>query len=223
MALPSLILIAANLVPIVGVVYWGWDAFVLLMLYWSETAVIAFWTIIRVATEPAANGVHAAVGVIAGLALAAFFTVHAGIFMTVHFVFLWSLFAGAWRAQIHGVDGFIRIMIFGTGLWLPLLILFLVRGRTVLWPLIGPRLGFAPASPEPADPGRGYISGLYVRIVIMQVTIIAGAWFALTLAPGSIAPLILLILIKTGIDLALGPVAERLRLAKATVQPGAGD
>jgi hypothetical protein len=37
-----LILVAANLVPLVGVIFWGWDAFVLLMLYWLETAVIAF-------------------------------------------------------------------------------------------------------------------------------------------------------------------------------------
>ena len=43
-----LILVAANLLPIVGVVFWGWDAFVLLMLYWLETAVIGFWTIVRV-------------------------------------------------------------------------------------------------------------------------------------------------------------------------------
>src|SRR5262245_21233935 len=42
-----LILLAANLVPLVGVLVCDWDAFVLLMLYWLETAVIAFWTILR--------------------------------------------------------------------------------------------------------------------------------------------------------------------------------
>jgi len=49
---PVLILVAANLVPLIGVIAWGWDAFVLLMLYWLETAVIAFWTIVRIATLP---------------------------------------------------------------------------------------------------------------------------------------------------------------------------
>jgi len=49
--LPStLILLAANLVPLIGVFMWGWDAFVLLVLYWLETAVIAFWTVVRIAT-----------------------------------------------------------------------------------------------------------------------------------------------------------------------------
>ena len=48
----NLILLAANLFPLVGVIFWGWDAFVLLMLYWLETAVIAFWTVARIATMP---------------------------------------------------------------------------------------------------------------------------------------------------------------------------
>jgi uncharacterized protein DUF6498 len=99
----TLILIAANLVPLIGVFLWGWDAFVLLVLYWLETAVIAFWTIVRIASMP-----RDALGDIkfegsdkpaAPLALAAFFTVHAGIFMSVHFLFLWELFAGDWRAR----------------------------------------------------------------------------------------------------------------------------
>lgn len=94
-----LILVAANLVPLIGVIAWGWDAFVLLMLYWLETAVIAFWTIVRIATLP-----RDALGKIryegsdqtpSPLGLAAFFTLHAGIFMGVHFLFLWELFAGA--------------------------------------------------------------------------------------------------------------------------------
>ena len=90
----TLILIAANLVPLVGVLLWGWDAFVLLVLYWLETAVIAFWTIVRIAITP-----RNALGDIkfqgsdkpgAPLGLALFFTLHAGIFMGVHFSFCGS-------------------------------------------------------------------------------------------------------------------------------------
>ena len=56
----TLILIAINLTPIAGVLWWGWDAFVLLMLYWLETAVIAFWTVVRIAATPKAalNDLH---------------------------------------------------------------------------------------------------------------------------------------------------------------------
>ena len=51
-------LVAANLLPLAGVVFWGWDAFVILMLYWLETVVIAFWTILPVLVVP---GITAAI------------------------------------------------------------------------------------------------------------------------------------------------------------------
>ena len=36
----TLALIAANLVPVYGVLFWGWDLFGLMVLYWVETAII---------------------------------------------------------------------------------------------------------------------------------------------------------------------------------------
>ena len=107
----TLILLAANLVPLVGVIFWDWDAFILLMLYWLETAVIAFWTIVRIATMPrnALGNIHfeGSDKPAAPLALAAFFTLHAGIFMGVHFLFLWELFSGDWPRKIHGLRDFV--------------------------------------------------------------------------------------------------------------------
>ena len=43
------LLLLANLYPLLGVMLWGWDAFLLLMLYWMETVIVAFWTVVRVA------------------------------------------------------------------------------------------------------------------------------------------------------------------------------
>jgi Family of unknown function (DUF6498) len=136
-----LILVAANLVPLVGVI-WGWDAFVLLMLYWLETAVIAFWTIVRIATLP-----RDALGKIryegsdktpSPLGLAAFFTLHAGIFMGVHFLFLWELFAGPWARKIHGPRDFVDQVIVATGLWVPLIALFVGRGLLMMFEIAAP-------------------------------------------------------------------------------------
>jgi hypothetical protein len=36
-----------NMTPLYGVLYWQWDTFQLLMLYWMETVVLAFWTLMR--------------------------------------------------------------------------------------------------------------------------------------------------------------------------------
>jgi hypothetical protein len=183
----NLILLAVNLVPLIGVMAWGWDAFVLLMLYWLETAVIAFWTVLRIATMP-----KVALGDItfsgtdktpAPLALAAFFTVHAGIFMLVHFLFLWELFSGEWSRKIRGIGAFFDEMVIGTGLWVPLLALFIGRGVLLLFDTVKPWLWrklrlVTRSSGQPQStlgPGASLLFGLYIRIVVMQVTIIIGA------------------------------------------------
>jgi uncharacterized protein DUF6498 len=217
----SLLLIAANLVPLVGVLAWGWDAFVLLMLYWLETAVIAFWTVVRVATMSGADlgalNIENAGGRPASpIGLAAFIALHAGIFMFVHFLFLWELFAGEWSQRIHGVGDFVSQMVIGTGLWVPLLVLFLVRGALMLYDGIKPalrrRLGLVAPTPveQPAPgPGENIIFGLYIRIFIMQVTIIIGAWFALI--AGSAGTLAFMIMVKTAVDVWFEALSDRIR------------
>jgi hypothetical protein len=53
--------------------------------------------------------------------------------------------------------------------------------------------------------------GLYIRIVVMQVTIILGAWFAMLI--GTAGALVFLIAIKTAVDLSFQIVAERFHAA----------
>jgi hypothetical protein len=196
MSLSTLVLIVANLVPLAGVVFWGWDVFVLLILYWLETAVIGFWTMVRVIIMPRPSLNTAAAGIgatrpISGIGAALFLTVHAGVFMTVHFLFLWSLFAGDWAERIHTPAEFVAELVLGTGLWLPLLILFLIRGWFALRPLI---LG----APDP-DGDRDVLTGLYTRVVVLQVAIIFGGWLTI-LTGGSIGTLILLVIGKTLVE-----------------------
>ena len=216
------ILIVANLIPTIGVMLWGWDAFVLLMLYWLETAVIAFWTVVRIAITPRSQlggmKFDGADKPASPLALAAFFTLHAGIFMGVHFMFLWELFSGDWSRKIHGLGDFVNQLIVATGLWVPLLVLFVARGLLMMFGTAEPALRrmfrLAPARVEK----RGALTrleallfGLYARILVMQVTIIIGAWFALLV--GTAGAYILLIVVKTAIDVALQTFAEAIHAA----------
>lgn len=221
----SLILIAANLVPLVGVIFWDWDAFVLLMLYWLETAVIAFWAVVRIATLP-----RASLGDIrfsgsdktpSPLGFAMFVTLHAGIFMLVHFLFLWALFSGDWSRKIHGLRDFVGQVIVATGLWVPLITLFVVRGLLMTFEVVEPSLRrlfrLAPRAPHKnaamLSPAETVLFGLYIRIVVMQVTIILGAWFAMLI--GTAGALIFLIAIKTAVDLSFQIIAERFHAAWA--------
>jgi hypothetical protein len=205
--LRTLILLIGNLLPLAGVVLWGWDAFLLLMLYWMETVIVAFWTVVQIRlSAPGAAGTLTANGVrkvTAPGSLAAFFALHSGLFIGVHLLFLWVLFSGDWYART-GFFGFFTHAIGAEALWIPLLFLFFARGAMALndglW-----RRQRRPDSPEAAEKKMdGILIGLYGRIVAMQIAIIAGAWFARAI--GSIFPLILLIVCKTAAELLMqGP------------------
>jgi hypothetical protein len=219
------ILLVANLYPLIGVVLWGWDAFLLLILYWMETVIVAFWTIVQIAQFPpgAAGALEASGGrkVTAPLAIAGFFTLHAGIFISVHLVFLWTLFSGDWSKRTSGLFAFFRHAIGTEGLWVPLLFLFVARGAFVLIGLLPNRMlpwqrrDEALSRHAAETKMNGLLVGLYGRIVVMQVAIIFGGWFAMAI--GSMAPLILLILGKTAADLLLqaGPPATPAKVGRA--------
>ena len=194
----SAILVLANLVPLAGVVWWGWDAFVLLCLYWLETAIIGFWTILRVMTLSQASGPGGR-SIAAALALGGFFTVHAGLFMTIHMVFLWLLFAGPWTAAIHDARDFIRLIVIGMSLWIPLLALFVGQGAVFVNDAVN-RFAFGKALPANANTGE-IMGGFYKRIVLMHLAIMGGAFVAQAI--GTIAPLVVLVLLKTTIEVRL--------------------
>jgi Family of unknown function (DUF6498) len=209
----TLLLLAANSLPIVGVLLWHWDVFVLIVLYWMETAVIGFWTILRIALAPPGsmgplmvNGRPSN----SSFAMAAFFLVHSGIFMTVHFVFLWVLFSGWWKTIVHGPVEFVRQVVIGSGLWVPLVILFLVRGTGFVFHVLKPefiekleRSLNLPESRRPSSDTEGsLIGGFYARIVIMHLTILASA-FLTVIFKWSVAPLIIMVALKTIADVAM--------------------
>jgi hypothetical protein len=208
----SLILIAANLLPLAGVLFWGWDAFVILVLYWFETAIIGFWTLVRVATasREALGGITmtGSTRPPSPIGLALFFVAHAGIFMGVHFVFLWTLFSGDWASRIHGPREFVEKLIIGTDLWIPLLVLFVARGIVFFYSAIRARLQRwlnpqRPVRARPAPPdsiARAIVGGFYARIIVMHIAILFGGFLSFF---GSIAPLIILIAIKTAVDLGI--------------------
>jgi hypothetical protein len=200
----QILLFAVNLLPLVGVAFWGWDAFELLVLYWCETAVIAFWTIVQVVFMPARLDAFlspVARSALGGVGRAIFLSVHAGIFMTVHMVFLWALFGSEWHPMISGPASFIQKLIVENGLWVPLLCTFAVRGVLTI-------LSIGGLSPEPMSE-KTVVHDLYRRIIVLQLTIIAGGWMVQLI--GSRIGLVVLIGLKIAIDLLFDPFAKARR------------
>jgi hypothetical protein len=213
----TLILVAADLFPLAGVAFWHWDTFLLLMLYWMDTAIIAFWTMARIATmrRDALKDFRISSGgksTSSPWAVVPFFVAHSGMFMAVHFLFLWELFAGAWARKIHGPGDFVRQIIVDNRLWLPLAGLMLSRGVSFLFHVVRPetvqrieqalfRRPVRLAARAPPGSVGGEIAALYARVVIMQLAIIIGAFLSGLL--GTMAPFVIMIVLKTAADVAV--------------------
>lgn len=180
--------VAFNLIPIVGVLFWGWDAFALIFLYWLENIVIGGRTLISMALSGLAGRSMAPIGV---LFFCAFFTLHYGLFCYGHGSFVVGMFAGdalgmfdlAGAAQALFAKqpnlgwGLASIVLWQT----VLLILFIVRGDAVKTdPLL---LMGAP----------------YPRIIILHMAIIFGGILLMALDE-PLAGLVVLALVKTAFD-----------------------
>ena len=95
------VLVAANLVPLAGVVLWGWKVADVVLLYWFENLVIGTMNVLRILTadpQHLVSSPHAGTGIkarelpLAKLALTGFFIVHYGAFCAIHGAFLAELF-----------------------------------------------------------------------------------------------------------------------------------
>ncbi len=75
-----------------GVLVLGWSPFVVMLLFWFENVVIGGFNVAKMLATGLRLG---AAGLLGGVALSAFFTVHYGIFTAVHGMFVVLLFGGA--------------------------------------------------------------------------------------------------------------------------------
>ena len=192
---------------------------------------IAFWALARILTL--APGAEEAGKSLAGrikprIGLTLFFLVHSSGFMGAHLLFLWSVFSGKWGQTIHGPHDFLHQMVLPFHLWVPLGMAFVARGIAFVRDLFSRRAHErAEAFPAPSAKTAAkqqqaalgaIVGGLYGRIILMHVTILAGVWAAEKL--GSIGPFVLLIAIKTAFDV-LAHVTIDLGLVKADRQAAA--
>jgi hypothetical protein len=202
------LLVASNLLPLVGVLFWGWDLWSIIVLYWLENGIVGLLNIPKMLLARGDNG--APMGGPAGrVYLTGFFCVHYGIFWLVHGIFVWfalPAFAGFGRlADGFGggfpvTPGFIDVAVTPTGpstdvlVWGGLALLashlasfFLnyIGRREYLTRSVAVQM-FAP----------------YPRVVVLHLTILFGA-FVTVLIGQPIGALVVLVVLKTLIDLRL--------------------
>ena len=176
-------LIGANLVPLVGVLFFGWDLPTIMVLFWSESAVVGFYTALKMAATGKGWATFAIL----------FFLGHFGGFMTMHFLFIYAMFIRGIHAP--GQEGAIRdvLMNIFSPLWIPLAALFVSHGVSFVSNFIGRR-------EYERTTTQALMSAPYSRILVMQLTVIFGGWVVLLLK-NPVPALALLVVLKIGADL----------------------
>ena len=141
------VLLAANLIPVAGVLLWGWSVFALLALFWMENVIIgAFFALRMLCADPRDAALWAA-----KLFMVPFFCFHYGMFTAIHGVFVFSLFGGkSYSASgLHVLEPAARAAS-ELGLWLPLGALLASHAFSFLWNYLVARR-IPPRLPSRAD------------------------------------------------------------------------
>ena len=173
----AIALILANAVPIFGVMFFGWDAASILVLYWLESIVIGLLNIVKVLT---AGGLKKLGG---NLFLAVFFAFHYGMFTYGHGTFLDKGFGA--RQIIEG------LLLGGPLLWTAVSFL--------LSHLFSMVINFYGKGEYLKATANEIMMQPYVRVFIMHIVIIFGGFLVQKIGEPYFA-VILLIVIKTVID-----------------------
>lgn len=177
----AIALVIANCVPLVGVLLFGWDLGDLMVLYWFESGVIAFYTVLKIAI----------VGKLAAVVAAPFFIGHFGGFMTGHFLLIYALFLRGNAGWTPGAGA--ELYAIFAPIWTSIAALFISHGVSFVTNFIGER-----------EYEGATVSALmhspYQRVIVMHLTLIFGGWIILLMGLPT-AALVVLLALKTSFDL----------------------
>jgi hypothetical protein len=180
-------LIIANLYPVIGVIFFNWQTYPLLLFFWTENLVIGFYTILKMLVASGENAKPAA-----KLFTVPFFCFHYGIFTLVHGVFVVALFGGILTDDMV-TTGTLTQQVLNYQLFWGVLALLISHGISFFKNYIGnneyrqaelTKIMFQP----------------YGRVVILHITIIIGGFLSAFLGSPLIA-LLFLIVLKVSIDI----------------------
>ncbi len=174
--LSTTLLIMVNLLPLAGVVYFGWSVYEIVLLFWAENLVIGFYTVARFISLYRRNGDGRV------LFLIPFFCVHYGGFTLVHWIFVLALF----RPDDH-VSGQAAM-----GMWIPFLALLVSHGVSYVLNFLGGR-------EYQETTGQDVMIAPYRRVIILHLTILGGGMLVMALGEPVLA-LMLLVVLKIVID-----------------------
>ena len=175
LTLSIIFLIGVNLIPLFGILFWGWSVGAVLLAYWVESAIIGVLNVPRIWATPGGVGQK--------LFTSVFFSMHYGAFAAAHLVFLKSTF---------GADEPLADIMQGGAMMWTAISFFVSHFVSLILRLF--RREFKDSTPSTQ------LFAPYSRVMIMHITVLLGA-FLIEFLGSPIYAIILLIMLKTLIDL----------------------
>jgi len=185
-----IILILANLLPVLGVLLLDWKIFPILFLYWIENVIVGFFNVLKMALASPANGNSKA----AKISIIPFFCIHYGLFTFVHGIFVILIFGGAENGNMGNLN-FPTVIssVMNFGILFGIMTLFISHGLSFGINYIG--------NGEYKEAKlNSLMSQPYSRVVVLHLIIIFGG-FLITLLGSPEAGLVVLIVVKMWIDI----------------------
>ncbi|WP_424007827.1 DUF6498-containing protein [Haloferax denitrificans] len=226
-------LVVANLVPLVGVVWFDWSLKALLVAYWLESGVVGLLNVPKILAASGrgddGSSINATVNgrqvdlsppddprdgfhlYPSNVPIAGFFAIHYGIFWVVHGVFVWSFdtFAVGDVGAVGGVGG------------VPLGAVFLAAGATLLSHGGSFAVNFVGREEYRSVSPGAQMSEPYRRVIVLHLTIILGA-FLVAASGAPAAALVVMVVVKTALD-AGAHLREHTRAKKRADRDRAGE
>jgi hypothetical protein len=183
----ALVLIGANLMPLLGVLVLHWSVFSVMLLYWCENVIVGVFNVLRMlVAEPQNVGAN-----IFKVFLIPFFIFHYGMFTAVHGLFVLLLF-GPGGNVAPSVARFVAA-VRGAGIGFAVVAVLASHGFSFVHNyLAGGEFRRASVQQLMGQP--------YARVMVLHVAILLGGFGAQAMGSPVVA-LVILIALKTAIDL----------------------
>lgn len=200
-------LVAANLIPLGGVFFLGWDASVIVLLYWAENLVIGFYNILKITVLK----FYSRATILEELFTIPFFCLHYGAFCAVHgylLIVLFNLADGTgslvlkqtWPGPLVLLQMLVSVInslwqIRPPGMEWTVAVLFLSHGFSFMQNYLGKK-------EYSSFTAMKLLIQPYKRILILHLTVIAGA-VPIMMYGSPVLLLCALVLFKIGMDILL--------------------
>lgn len=204
--IPVLALLAANVIPLIGVLFLNWDVSYIVLLYWAENLAVGFYNVLKMAFAKVRHPIEH----LGKLFLIPFFIVHYGGFTAIHGFFVLAIFSEGEQGPPLSGQSWPCFLVF-------VQMLFNIVKHIMLTIPPAVRLGVISLF---ASHGVSFVYNFflrgeykhtraaklmgqpYARVFVMHITIIVGGFCMMALG-SPVALLLILIVLKTAIDIKL--------------------